>query len=206
MVWIFLTPFGVLIFLRMVSGSPWKSSALPAGKFSTNGYGGHSWVWQWPQQITECRPPSREQCLWGSLTAGVGLIVLWQCECSRGAFFLTGRNQQTLEVSASCQLFGYMSRVGRDETVVMSVSFKKAWAGKTQNQSKNHNQRLSSCWGSNSIFLLQTATSWMQRKRLFPQSPPLLFLLSPWQKLGGSSFSCLVTQQSLNCCCSLHLA
>lgn len=44
------------------------------------------------------------------------MVVLWQCECSHGAFFLTGRNQQTLEISASYQLFDYMSRVGRDET------------------------------------------------------------------------------------------
>lgn len=55
------------------------------------------------------------------------MVALWQCECPHGAFFLTGGNQQTLEVSASSQLFGYMSRVGRDETMVMVCkSFKKS--------------------------------------------------------------------------------
>lgn len=55
------------------------------------------------------------------------MIALWQYECSQGVFFLTGRNQQTFEISASCQLFGYVSRMGRDETVVMMCeSFKKS--------------------------------------------------------------------------------
>lgn len=54
------------------------------------------------------------------------MVVLCQHKCSHGAFFLIGRNQQTLEKSACCQLFGYISRVGRDETMVMVCkSFKK---------------------------------------------------------------------------------
>lgn len=75
---------------------------------------------------TECRPPSREECLGGNITAGEGMVGLWQCDCAHGGFFPHWKRATKFGNRAGWQYFGYLSRAGRDEAVVMVCkSFKR---------------------------------------------------------------------------------